>query len=355
MAVRGWRLRGGRRGLRALAGAAVAAATVAGCTSAQTDWESEPAVTVSATARPLRAPAWSPALSALVALTGDGRLARVTDPDDPDRVATAVSGPLDAGRDLRISETNPREVFVPRPGRQTLAVLDLDSLRPVDEFAAGPAPDSVSANAGLRVLLVLSADGRSVTPVDEHGRTALPTAEFSDEPAAAIIGSARGRRIDYHLYHRDGVRHYRGASTTPEQLGEIAVPVSVAAADHTKTTRSYVASGATVRAVESRRGGEGLSEVGRLEVPAGTVRCLAADDTRLYIATDTALVVARTASFTGYPDGFIPVIRIVDYQTELPAGPARSASPSGLAVGAHRVYLTLDGQPYLVSIAKPGL
>ncbi|WP_156628531.1 hypothetical protein [Mycobacterium sp. 1274756.6] len=343
------------RAARALAVAAVAAATVVGCTSAESDWESSPPVTVAATAQPLRAPAWSAALSALVALTDDGRLARVDEPDDPDRVGTAVSGPLAAGDNLRISGIDPHRVFVPRPDRQTVTLMDLDTLRPVEEVRAGPAPNSVDANAGLRVLLVLSEDGRSVTPVDEHGLAALPTATVEGAAAESVIGSARGRRVDYHLFHRGGVRHYRGAERSPEQLGALAVPVAAAAADHTKTTRSYVAAGDTVRAVESQRGGDGLAVIGEVAVPAGSVRYLAADDTRLYIATDRALVVARTASFTGYPDGAIPIIRVIDYRDELPAGPARSAEPSGLAVGTHRVYLTLAGQPYLVSIAKPGL
>jgi len=39
----------------------------------------------------------------------------------------------------------------------------------------------------------------------------------------------------------------------------------------------------------------------------------------------------------------------------LPAGPARDAPLSGLAVGPHRVYLTVAGQPYLISVAKPPL
>ncbi|EUA34609.1 hypothetical protein I552_5398 [Mycobacterium xenopi 3993] len=35
--------------------------------------------------------------------------------------------------------------------------------------------------------------------------------------------------------------------------------------------------------------------------------------------------------------------------------PVRSAPVSGMAVGPHRVYLTLAGTPYVLSVAKPHL
>lgn len=60
-------------------------------------------------------------------------------------------------------------MLVPEPSRDKVAVIDLDSLLPLDEFDAGPAPAYISEDAGMRVLLALSADGSSVTPVDEYG------------------------------------------------------------------------------------------------------------------------------------------------------------------------------------------
>lgn len=71
-------------------------------------------------------------------------------------------------------------MFVPQPERGRVAVMDLATLRQVDDFDAGPAPAYLSENASMRVLLALSADGLSVTPVDEYGVRKLP--------AAAIIG-----------------------------------------------------------------------------------------------------------------------------------------------------------------------
>jgi hypothetical protein len=85
-----------------------------------------------------------------------------------------------AGRNFQISQKDDRQVFVPQPERGRVAVMDLATLRQVDDFDAGPAPAYLSENASMRVLLALSADGLSVTPVDEYGVRKLP--------AAAIIG-----------------------------------------------------------------------------------------------------------------------------------------------------------------------
>ncbi len=46
----------------------------------------------------------------------------------------------------------------------------------VAEFDAGPAPGLPAEDSGMRMLLALSADGSSVTPIDEYGFRALPTA-----------------------------------------------------------------------------------------------------------------------------------------------------------------------------------
>ena len=80
------------------------------------------------------------------------------------------------GRNLQIGQKDDRVVFVPQPERGKVAMVDLESLREVSDFDAGPAPAYLSEDAGLRMLLALSSDGRSVTPVDRYGFRKLPTA-----------------------------------------------------------------------------------------------------------------------------------------------------------------------------------
>jgi hypothetical protein len=65
------------------------------------------------------------------------------------------------------------------------------------------------------------------------------------------------------------------------------------------------------------------------------------------------VVALETASFTGFPHQSIPVIRATNYRADLPAGAVQAAPVSGMAIGPHRVYLTLAGTPHVVSVAKP--
>ena len=42
------------------------------------------------------------------------------------------------------------------------------------------------------------------------------------------------------------------------------------------------------------------------------IRRIGTDDTRVYVATDRELAVLESDSFTGYPQGVIPLLRITD-------------------------------------------
>lgn len=303
----------------------------------------------------LHNPVWSYGTHTLLGLTDDGRLAKVSGAEKPDTARTAVSGPLDAGRNLQISQRDDRHVFVPQPRRGGVAVVDIATLRPVDHFDAGPAPDYLSEDAGMRILLALSADGSTVTPVEQYGYRKLPAATI--EHADSIDGSNRGREIDYHAYGPSGIRYYKGPSSPPEERGALAMDVAVTAGNSTKVTRTYVADHdhGVLYSVDSRRGGKGLEVVGRAQLPSSPVRYLGTDDTRIYVATDRQLVTLEAASYGGYPNDTMHVIHVVDYRANLPGGQARSAPLSGMAVGPHRVFLSLRGTQSVIGVAKPHL
>ncbi len=303
----------------------------------------------------LHGPVWSYGANALVGLTQDSQLAEIADPQKPDQAKTRLSGPMALGRNLQISRKDDRHVFVPQPELGKVAVVDLGTLRVVDEFDAGPAPALLSEDAGMRVLLALSADGLSVTPVDQYGFRKLPTARITGDPADRIDGANRGRDIDYHLYGPSGIRYYKGPSSPPEQHGSLNMDVAASAGDGADVTRSYVAGrdSDVLCAIGSRRGGEGLAVLATTRLPS-PVRALGTDDTRIYAATDGEVVALETDSFTGYPHNNIPVLRVTNYRAALPPE-VQSAPLSGMAVGPHRVYLTLAGTPYVVSVAKAHL
>jgi len=170
---------------------------------------------------------------------------------------------------------------VPQPERGRVAVVELDSLRQVDDFDAGPAPAYLSEDAGMRILLALSADGMSVTPLDQYGFRKLPTAAITGDPADSIDGANRGREIDYHLYGPSGIRYYEGPSPPPELSGSLAMDVAVSAGDDTTVERSYVAGhdDNMLYAVDSRHGENGLQVLARNQLPS-PIRCLGTDDTQ---------------------------------------------------------------------------
>lgn len=340
----------GVRGRVAILGALVVAA---GCAAPGASLEAAPDVVVWSVGAPLHEPVWSYRVHALVALTDDQRLAEVSAGGRPEQTETRLSEPLDVGRNLQISQKDDRIVFVPQPRRGRVAEVDLENLRQEGDFDAGPAPAYLSEDAGLRMLLALSADGTSVTPVDQYGLRKLPTAAISR--ADSIDGANRGREIEYHAYAPSGIRHYQGSSSPAEQRGELSMDVAVSAGDGAAVTRSYVAghNDNTLYAVDSRRGGDGMTVLGSARLP-GPIRELGTDDTRIYAATDDEVVVLQTASFTGFPDHTIPVIRAIGYRAALPPA-ARSMPLSGMAVGPHRVYLTLADAPYVVGVAKSHL
>lgn len=345
-----------RRLMRGCAAAAVGALVATGCSAPGASLEVAPEVAVSSVGAVLHDPVWSYRLHALIALTDDHRLAEIIDPLSRNPTKARLSAPMAAGRNVQISQKDDRQVFVPQPDLGKVAVVDLATLRQVAQFDAGPAPAYLSEDAGMRVLLALSSDGLSVTPVDQFGFRKLPTAKIIGEPADTIDGANRGRDIDYHLYGPSGIRYYKSPSSPPKEHGSLRMDVTVSAGDGTQVTRSYVASrnDNVLYAVDSRRGGEGLQVLASTRLPSA-IRYLGTDNSRIYAATDREVVVLETSTFTGFPRRTIPVIHVVNYRAGLPAGPAQSAPPSGMAIGPHRVFLTTSGTPYVVSVAKPHL
>lgn len=334
--------------------AAVSVILAAGCSAPGRSLEAEPEVALTRVGAALHAPVWSYHRRTLIGLTDDQRLAEVSDPFDAQRTKTRLSAPMDAGRNVQISQRDDGQVFVPQPRRGSVALVDLASLRSVASVDAGPAPSYLSEDAGMRLLLALSADGSMVTPVEEYGYRKLPSANIAGS-AETIDGDNRGRTVSYHSYGHSGIRYYQGPSSPPGQRGSLNMDVVAAAGDGTQVTRGYVAGrDGLLYAVDSRRGGTGLNVLGQKRL-SSPIRELGTDDTRIYAATDQQLVVLETASFTGYPHWEIPVLHVADYRASLPDGPLRSAPLSGMAIGPHRVYLTLQGEPYVVSVAKPRL
>lgn len=328
-----------------------AAVAAAGCAAPGSSFESSPSVVSTPTDAALHSPIWSYREHALVAITGDRRLTTVTDPEESRPAITHTSAPLTAGRNIAISALDDRHVFVPQPAQGRVAIVDLDRLQTVGTLGAGPAPDYLAQDAGSRLLLALSADGAHVTPIDLQRGTALATAEVPGDAQSSIDGANRGRAVEYHLFGESGIDYYKGATSPPRQRGTFPVAAAVTAGDGAKVTRSYIAGpdSRELLAIDVRRGGDGMQLVGRARL-TDPIRYLGTDDTRIYAATDRALVVLESASFTGYAGSVIPTLRTIPLEGDL-----HGAALSGMAIGPHRVYLTIRGQDRILGVAKPRL
>lgn len=330
--------------------AVVVLLALAGCSTAGGSPSAARPVIALPISAPVHEPTWSDHAHALFALTDDRRIAKI----DPSGRSTLSASFPDAGEDVATAGTQ-AAVYLPQPKLGQVAVISDADLRQAASLPAGPAPSFLTLDSGSDDLLALSEDRSTVTTVDLHSHTVLPSQHVHATPDAELDGAKRGRRIDYHLAGSGGITHHKGSPGSVQDEGAIGIPAEKTAGDLVKSSRLYVAEKGTDRlvAVDSTRGEQGLEVVGQVHLGQPGY-CLGVDQTRLYAATQRTVVVLKTNSFEGYHDQAIPIVTTIDFRSALP-GAARDAPLSGLAVGPDRVYLTFQGQPYVVSIAKPDI
>lgn len=345
----------------AAAFAAAGMLALAGCSAHGAASRSQSPVTTLRIDAPVHEPVWSDSAGALLALTEHGPRVAKIDPaagsGSPPRADTALSAPLrDVGENVETSSTGGNVAYVPQPRLDRVAIVGIGDLRRVGALQAGPSPSFVDDDSGSRALLALSADGSTLTAVDLNSEEVVSSRNVQAGPDAEVGGAKRGRRIDYHVTGPRGIDHYKGPPSAVQRKGRMALPVETSTGDLVKPSRLYVAERGTARlyAVDSRRSLHGLEIVARTSLDA-PVRHLGVDERRIYAATADGLVVLESNSFEGFGDGNFAVVDRIDVRSALPSAELRKAPVSGLAVGPDRVYLTLRGRPYVVSVAKPSI
>lgn len=343
---------------RVIALAVAGPALVAGC-SADTAAGQDESVVALRVGVAVHDPVWSHHAGAVLALVeGSPVIAKIT-PARHGSVAaarTAFSPPLrNVGENMATSPIAEDVVYVPQPLLDRVAAVSVDDLRTVETLQAGPAPSYIATDAGSRMLLAAPPDGSAVTATDLQDNKVLPPQKVLGGPLMEVDGAKRGRHIDYHVAGPRGIAHYKGAPYAVVKKGEIAVSAEASAGDLVKPTRVYVAETGTDRlfAVDSRRSLHGLEVVAQARLGEPVIH-IGVDETRIYAATESELVVFETNSYEGYARDTFPVVETIDFRGALEQVELRSAPLSGLAVGRDRVYLTLKGQPYVVSVTKPG-
>lgn len=295
-------------------------------------------------------PVWSN--GAVFALTeGGSRVARI----EPGRAAT-LSPPLPGiGRNLVANPMPGDTLLVPQPGRDTVAVLAAGDLRPVSTVAAGPSPAYVDVVKQAKVLLAMPADGSEVSAVDLSAGTPLPPQAVAAGPGATVDGPARGRPVSFFVAGPSGIAYYKGSAGPVTRRAASPVRAAVSTGDLVKVSRLYVGEAGTGRllAVETNPDENRLDVTATLDLGA-PAQYLGVDQDRVFALTGDRLVVARTSNYEGYADGRFSVLTTIDLRAALPAA-VRAAPFAGLTVGADRVYVAVAGEPFLLSVAKPGL
>lgn len=339
------------------AGGAVGSAVAASAPAPRADAAPDQAIAVRVPAA-LREPIWAGSGHALVALDDRHRVVKVVPGGAPRAtpVQSRVSAGMPAiGRNVVVSPVDENVLYVPEPGQDDVAVLSLADLHRIGSLEAGPSPAYLTTNKGFGMLLALSRDGTRVTPVEVGFRDTVDAPQRFSSPVTEIDGAVRGSYVDYSALTGSEMIHEKGDPSHVGVNGRIPVVAETAAGDKWKTSRVYAAVKGTdeLLAIDTTHELNGLEVVGRAHA-GSPIDYLGADKTRVYAATESVLVVLAANTFEGYDHGKMTIMRRIHFRDALPAS-VRNAPLSGLAVGPNRVYLTLQGVPYVLSVAKPSV
>jgi hypothetical protein len=302
---------------------------------------------------PLHAPEWAEDEGVMFALREDGRELVMLNPnesvDGTRSFLVTLSDELEgvAGENLALERgRSPDFIYLPIPERDRVVVAENDDMLEARRFGAGESPVRValggtSIGSNAQTLYALSDDGRTVTVVDLEQPT---------EVAAKVdVGASEDALIEasgedgFWLAGPEGVALYEGS--TPERWGELSLEAGALTVDASVPQRAYAGDSASghVMLVEPGEGGElQIAAEAELELP---VEYLAAQEGRLYAATNEELVVLDSET--------LEIVETVEFGPILQGENLEGSKPSGLAVGEGTVYLTLEGEPYLLLVEKP--
>lgn len=302
---------------------------------------------------PLRAPEWAEDESVIFALREDGRELVMLDPnesiDGTRSFLVTLSDELEgvAGENLALERgRSPDFIYLPIPERDQVVVAENDDMLEARSFGAGESPVRValggtSIGSNAQTLYALSDDGRTVTVVDLEQPTEVAGEVDVGVSEDALI-EASGED-GFWLAGPKGVVLYEGS--TPERWGDLSLEAGALAVDAAAPQRAYAGDSASGRVVvvEPGEGGElQIVAEAELESPA---EYLAAQEGRLYAATNEALVVLDSET--------LEIVETVEFGPILQGENLEGSKPSGLAVGEGTVYVTLEGEPYLLLVEKP--
>ena len=245
-------------------------------------------------------------------------------------------------------------VYLPQPDLGRVALMDASDLRTVRGFDFDEPPQWAAVHAGSQTLFALSEDGSTVSVLDleDPGKLDL---EEPGTPVELVVDAGEGARIgaperglepQFWLWGPNGISHYAGSPPEPK----VSVPINAAsfALDADTAQRAYVGEGGSGRVVALEGDAAGMLD-GKLREVAeqdldGMAEYLDTEELWLIAATGDRLVQMRRDDLT--------VVESNDFGGFLRQEGLGGAQVSGMVVTRDRVYLTLEGEPYMLSIRK---
>jgi hypothetical protein len=329
----------------ALVALAAAFVFLGGCAFAREDGQKVGLLLVNV---PLREPVWVPGKEVLLALSEDRRRVVRVDVGETRRGARAPVRSEefeDAGENFDLSPEEPGLAYLPRPRLGRISTLNTDRLRVVDGFEVGDSPARVTVDVQSEILFALAEVGSTVSGVEIETSKEIPAVEVGGGAQTLVEAPEKGLDPAFWISGPDGVAFYGG--DPPERMVGMPAEAADIAVDLTSSQRAYVAEADRVAALEGDP--ERLLE-GELEVTAKKglgerVEHLASDELHVFAATRGKLVAMRRESLEiAESVGFG---RLLERQGLSPDG------VSGMTVGTEDVYLTFEGEPYVLSVKKP--
>jgi hypothetical protein len=298
---------------------------------------------------PLKEPAWVPSKNALIAPSEDERRVERVDLDasGDGRAPVRSVGLEDLGEDLALNPREPGQAYVARPESGRISALDTDTLRVVRDYDTGGTPSYVTVNAQPELLFALSEDGTEVSGVDLATSRELPGIRVHEDRKTLVEAPEKGFDPALWVAGSDGTTYYGGdplesMAGSPEGADDIAV-------DTESAQRIYLAEGSKLTALEGNPqdllGGDLEKMVSR--DLGGKIEGLASDALYVYAATEERLVVMRRET--------LETVETVDLEGMFEQEGLHPKGISGITTGESSggVYLTLEGEPYVVSVDKP--
>lgn len=317
----------------------LAALLVAGCSSSA---RAVDRVSVIEVEIPLKEPEWADGQEAVLATAGDGsRIARISSEGGVDYRTFDE----EIGDTVTPNPEDPRFAYLPLPGSERIAVLSAATLETLRSFDLKNPPLQTSLDVQSGVLFAISEDGATVSGVDleKEGGT-FPTTEIGG--VELLEAPEKGLYPAFWVGGPDGVAFYAGER--PEKLVESPISAKDIAADRESAQRVFVVEGGPSGRVVALEGDPQRYLEGDLVVAAersldGPVEYLASDSLYVFAAMRGELVVMRRET--------LEVIETVEFSEARKS--LAGAAPSGVTVGAERAYVTLEDEPYVISVEKP--